>query len=96
MSPEQISALAGAILALVFEYLPWLKEWFEQQPANTKRYIMLGMMVGIVAVIFGYGCVVPVKEVWACDVYGAGEALIALLMAIVANQGLYRLLPKKS
>jgi len=95
MSPEQISAMAGAVLSLAFEYLPWVKDWFEKLSEIQKRYIMIGLMVGVVAVLFGYGCVLPLKQVWACDAYGAGEAIVALLSAIVANQGIH-LLVKRS
>ena len=94
MTPIEISALAGAILALIFEYFPKLSEWYAGLDPNSKRLIMIGLMVAVVAGVFGLGCINPLKQSWPCDANGVLDAFIALLSAIAANQAVHRILPK--
>jgi putative flippase GtrA len=93
MSPEQISAVAGVVLALVFEYFPVLSTWYEQKDEGTKRQVMLGAMVLVVAVAYGLSCA-NFLSLWVCTVDGAWQAVLALISAVVANQGTHMLIKK--
>ncbi len=39
MTVEQLGAIAGVILSLLFSYVPGLSDWFSALPATTKRLI---------------------------------------------------------
>jgi hypothetical protein len=93
MTAEELIAIAGAVLAVLFAYIPGFASWFNPLQAETKRLIMLGMLVVITAAVFGLSC----ANIWVsvtCDQKGAFGLVIALVTAIVANQGTFSILPK--
>lgn len=94
MTPEQLAAIAGVVLSLAFSYIPGLKDWFDRQEGNAKRLVMLGLMLGIVAVIFGLSCG-GLLSTFACTWLGAWDALYLLILAAIANQAAYSLTPRK-
>lgn len=90
---QQIIVIAGAILALVFEYAPKLREWYNAQSDGTQRQIMLGVLAVATGGLYGLSCTGYVNAV-SCE--GATdrivfEALGAFVMAAMANQGIHRL-----
>ena len=93
MTPEQIAAIAGVVLALVFEYVPGISTWYELKDEQTKRLFMLGAMVLVVAGAYGLSCA-SLLAVWVCTWSGAWDAVLALVSAIVANQGVHLLIKK--
>lgn len=93
MTVEQFTLLVGTVFAIVFAYVPGLASWYEPLEATKKRLIMLGMMVVVALVIFGLSC----ANIWAsitCDQRGVLSLLNTLILAIIANQGTYLILPK--
>ena len=96
MTPEQITAIAGAILSLAFSYIPGLKQWYDRKNPEAKRLLMLGLLVVTVAGVFGLACS-PWGD-WAkievtCDAVGFAELVWALVLAIMANQTAYLITP---
>jgi hypothetical protein len=94
MDANQISALAGSLLAILFEYIPGLSDWYEPKTAPIKRLIMLGSMVLVVAATYGLSCLGR-TAVFVCTSSGIWDAIYALVTAIVFNQGTH-MITKKS
>lgn len=89
ITPEQLAATAGIILALAIQYIPGLSTWFDTQGPTTKRGLMLAaLFVAAVGV-----------TVWQCRGDGACYAdnwetvLVAFVTALLANQSFARILP---
>ncbi len=93
MTPEQIAAIAGVVLSLAFSYVPGLKDWFDRLSGDYKRLVMLGLMFGVVAVIFGLSCA-GLLATFACTWLGAWDAFWLLILAAIGNQTAYSLTPR--
>lgn len=94
MTSEQLVVVVAAIFAVLFAYIPGLASWYEPLDATRKRLIMLGLMVVVVAAVFGLSCANILTNV-TCDKAGVMTLLNALIYAIIANQGTYMILPKE-
>lgn len=90
VTPEQFIALMAAILAILFEWLPSLKKWWDTLTPDRKRLYMIGMLVLLVGVTFGLSCA-GLTDAFTCTVMGAIDALILLMQAIAINQGVHLL-----
>ena len=93
MTTEELVAIVGAILAILFAYVPGFANWFNPLGAEIKRLIMAGLMVCVGAAIFGLSCANLLTRI-SCDFQGAWGLIIAILAGIVANQSLFAILPK--
>lgn len=95
---QQIIVIGGAILALLFEYAPRLRQWYEAQEEGTKKQVMLGALALGTAGIYGLSCTGYVNAVacrgsWDEVLF---EAAAALVMAAIANQGTHRITKRSS
>jgi ribose/xylose/arabinose/galactoside ABC-type transport system permease subunit len=90
-----ITGLLGVVMSIFFEYFPGLHTKYNAQPDNVQRLIMLGCLVAMVLVIFLLGCIGWVTGI-ICTVPGAQAIIWMLLTGIVANQGVFPLLPKSA
>lgn len=95
MTPEAISAIAGIILALGFEYIPYLHGWYNAQDDNKQRLLMLAALFVTVAGALGLSCI-HWLDVFTCDQPGLKEAIFSFVAALVTNQSTHRLLPRKT
>jgi hypothetical protein len=96
MTAETLALIAGAFLTLIFSYVPGLNVKFGALASETKRLIMLGLIVLVGAVSFllactGFGEGLGITLV--CTQGGLIELIKAIVFAAVANQGLYQLTP---
>jgi len=94
ISPEWIAGIAGAILPLIFSYIPGLKHLWEKLPGVYKRISMLVMLVIVTGAAYGVACVgwAPILGLEInCDREGALTLINALLLAIMANQSVYEI-----
>ena len=99
MSATELSLIAGATLSLLFSYVPGLKDWFAPlQPAH-KQLIMLGLLVLVAGAVYGLACA-GWGTAWGvavtCDQAGLQALVTSLLLAIVANQGVYSITPRRA
>lgn len=95
MTDTELSLLAGALLSLVFSYVPGLKEWFDAKDGTVKRLIMLAALVIVTALIFGASCAqlgLPFQV--TCDKEGAVGIVLIFLSALAANQTIFLVSPK--
>jgi len=87
MTPEQVSTVAGILLALSFDYVPGLKDWYDKQGVIPKRQLMLALLV-----LATLGALVnQCRGDGACYGLNAETALWALVAAVVANQATHSL-----
>lgn len=92
MDPTLISSIAGAILSLLFSYVPGLRDKFEQLSPDHKRLAMLGLLLLVVLGALGLSCINK-STAFTCDEAGLWQALEAFLAAAIANQTAYALSP---
>jgi hypothetical protein len=93
MSIETLSLAAGALLSLLFSYVPGVKGWFDAKDSTVKRLIMACALLLISVLIFAAGCAgvsIPGSTI-TCSVEGAWALVQIFLLALVANQGLYNI-----
>lgn len=95
MSVEKLSMLAGALLSLLFAYVPGLSGWFDKLDSVYKRLIMAASLLIVAFGVFGLSCA-GLLDLASCDKLGAFDVLNMVILAMVANQGAYQLLVKKS
>lgn len=93
MNPEPIIYVASAALALVFEYAPRLREWYERQAEGIKRRVMLAVIAVTVAATYGLSCGGYIDAVACGSAWDqvAFDALRVFVLAAAANQGVHRL-----
>ena len=89
MNLETFGILAGAALSLLFAFVPGFKGWYEKLPPDYKQLVMLGLIFVVVAGKFGLGCLGK-DQTFACNADGAYEALVAFILAIAMNAGVYK------
>lgn len=95
MTTEQIAVVAGIILSVAFEYLPRVREWYDNLDSTTKKLIMLGLGFVVVAGAYGLSCaqLFGVAD-FTCDAEGAQVAIQAFIKFVLANQTFYALILK--
>ena len=98
MTAEQLIAIAGAILSLAFSYIPGLKTRYEPLSDEMKRLVMLGLLVLVVAGVFGlacsrFGAYLGIAVI--CDEPGLVALVWSLVVAVMANQSTYLITPRR-
>lgn len=92
-----LAALAGAVLAVFFDWFPWVNAKFDQLEEQGKRIVMLVALFLITGAVFGLACVPssPVHMV-ECSEGGFWELAGMFLAALVTNQSGHSLLKPAS
>ncbi len=93
LSPETLSMIAGVCLTLMFSYIPGLAVWFQAQDATKKSLVMLALLVAVSAGAFGLACVGWIQGL-ACTPVELQRLVWCLLLAVIANQAVYKLSPQ--
>lgn len=95
MSAEELAGIAGAILSLLFSYVPGLSDLYGKLEPTEKRLVMAGLLVAVAASVFGLSCGHVLSSV-TCDQAGVWGLVKVLLAALVSNQGTYLVSPQKA
>lgn len=108
MTADLLSMLAGALLSLTFSYVPGLRQWFERLGAQPddggarKRLVMLILLAAVAGGSFALRCtslgalfLADLPQPLTCDSAGVAGLVKALLLALVANQGIYQISPRQ-
>ena len=100
MSQEFLVLIAGVVLSLLFSYFPGLNKRYGALSGDTKRLIMLGMLVVVAVGIYALDCG-GVLAKFAPDLAGMCstsdgwvQVVRAFVMAMIANQSAYAISPK--
>ena len=97
MSTTVLAAVAGALLSLLFEYVPGVAGWFENQAAITKRIVMSAALIVAAGVVYGMACAGLLGALnWnlSCDEAGLTQLLGILFAALASNQTFHALVKK--
>lgn len=94
-TPDFLAMIAGVILSLSFSYVPKLNTWYAAKATEIKQLIMLGLMLIATIAIFALGCgeIIPIKN-FVCDQPTAVYFIYTFILALVANQGTYKITPQ--
>ena len=96
MQAESLSLIAGTLISLFFSYIPGAKNWFENFDAQVKRLIMLSLIILSSAAVFGLSCLgwgTDLGITIACDQKGLMGLVQQVVLAIIANQGVFAISP---
>ncbi len=99
MSAEFLALVAGSVLSLLFSYIPGLNTGFAALGSEVKRLIMVGLLLGVAAAVYGLSCAgfgSAIGVEIACNQEGLVAVVTAFVLAVVANQSAYAITPKTS
>lgn len=99
MTPEQLSAIAGVVLSLIFSYVPAVSDWYAKLDGVQKRMLMLVLIVVVALSSFLLTCsklAIDLGLAITCDRAGVMGLVGAVISALIANQGTYLLSPQKN
>ena len=95
LTPESLTMLAGAVLSLLFSYVPGLSDWYGALEATYKRLIMAGLLLVTTGAVFGLACAGILSGI-ACDQPGLINVVWTFILAIVANQSVYSITKRET
>lgn len=97
MDYNTLILIAGAILSLLFSYIPGLNIWYAALQADTKRLIMAGVLLVTSAAIFGLVCAGLAGDfglTLTCDKQTIIGLIKTFVLALIANQTTYAITPQ--
>jgi multisubunit Na+/H+ antiporter MnhB subunit len=94
LTAATISAVAGIVLSLAFNYVPGLNQWFQAQTGTIKRLVMLASLILVTAGALALGCTAILPTNTACSTTTITDAITAFIAALVANQSAYTFQPQ--
>lgn len=99
MSADTINAIAGILLAMVFEYFPVLNEKFNALPDNQQRLVVIGACVLVALGSFGLACAGFLNKLdpnaqLTCDEAGVLALVKSFVSILIASQATYNVLLK--
>jgi hypothetical protein len=84
-----VMSLAGAVLALLFGYVPGLRQWYEALEPTRKALVMAGALLLASVLLYLAGCYTPWQVGVTCDETGFWTLTQMFIAALVANQATY-------
>ncbi len=96
MEMDITSAIAGAVISLVFSYAPKAKEWFAALETTQKRLFMLVALVIAALVQLALACSGLAADFGfsaTCDRSGFVALIRAFFAALVVNQATFLISP---
>jgi hypothetical protein len=94
MTPELITAIAGILLSLLFEFVPGFESWYGKFSKQQKRLFMVGALFLVVGGAFALSCL-GIFAYFVCSGAGAWTALQAFILALIANQTVHLVFKKE-
>lgn len=94
MTSEQLAAIAGIILSLAFSYVPGLSDKYATLNSIQKSLVMAALLLAVSIGVFAGSC----GGIWntvACTKQGALGLVYVFIAALIANQSVYMLSPRK-
>lgn len=93
LSPETLSMIAGVVLTLLFSYVPGIAGWYQTFTAEKKSLVMLGLLVIVSIGAFSLSCAGWIAGL-ACTTVDLQRLVGCLLLAVIANQSVYKISPQ--
>jgi hypothetical protein len=94
VSPEFLALAAGAVLSLLFSYIPGLNGWYAGKAPEVKRLAMAGLLLVIAVVLVVLGCYGIIQTGVVCSQAGIVQVVWSYLLALAANQSTYAITPQ--
>ena len=94
LTPESLALLAGAVLSLIFSYVPGLNSKFAGLQPEVKRSIMAGLLLVVAVVCYLLGCAGFITTGISCTQEGIVQLAMIYVLSIVANQGTFSITPQ--
>jgi hypothetical protein len=94
LTPAVLAAIAGAVLSLLFSYIPGLNTWYALKEEEIKKLIMALLLLILSASLFGLQCAGVLESGLSCDKQGVIQLVVIFLSAIVTNQSVYKITPQ--
>lgn len=94
LNSEFVVSAAGAVIALLFAYFPALNTWYAGQKTEIKSLIMIGLMFAVAFGVWGAGCAGWLDSGIACTAASIPDLIKLVILAVVANQGVYQIAPQ--
>lgn len=83
-------AAVGFVMALVFDWFPYVAQWFDGLEESQKKLINVGGVVVIAVGIFVGDCYGLFDTNLACTLKGALDLLIAIAIGVSTNYGAHK------
>jgi hypothetical protein len=94
LTSDSLSIIAGAVISLFFSYFPKLNSAYAGLDESYKKLIMLGALLLTVVGLYALGCVGFASiDGFLCDKTTAFQFLKMFLLAVIANQGVFKISP---
>jgi hypothetical protein len=87
ITPNLLVAIVAVILAVLFDWLPGLKTWYDKFTDGQKRGIMALLLLITTAAVLGISCAAWWPLGITCNAEGIRSAIYMLVLAIAINQG---------
>lgn len=92
VNPVFIIALVAGALALSFDYVPHLREWFDALNETQKRLLNAGLVLAAAVVLFVGDCAAIFDTNLACELKGGLDLLYMVFVALTVNHGVHSVL----
>jgi hypothetical protein len=96
---NELSAIAGSVLSLIFKYTPKFRVWYENKNGTVKRLIMIAALFVASLIILALACSGILANLnWAtltCDQAGVTHMITLFLYAAAGSQATFLLAPNK-
>lgn len=93
MDQNQLAAVAGILLSLVFSYIPGVHAWYVALESRSQSLVMLAALAVVTAGVYGLSCAGWSSAV-TCDSGGVKALVSTFVAALVANQATYVISPQ--
>ena len=99
MSTGSLALISGAVLSLLFSYIPGLNVKFAELGSEVKRLIMAVLLLIVAGSIYGLSCAgwgASFGIAVTCDQVGLMNLIQVFVLALIANQSAYAITPQVS
>lgn len=93
VTPILLGSVAGTVLSLLFSYVPGLNVKFAGLSPDSKRLVMLGVLLLTSLTLYGLRCGGIIDTGFACDRNGVIQLITIFFMALIGNQSVYAIVP---
>lgn len=95
LTPEWLAIAAGAVISLLFSYIPGLNVWYAGKSEQFKKLFMLGVLVVVTGVLIAAMCLNIITIQGAvCEKASLMTFLFSLALAVMSNQSVFGLSAK--
>ena len=91
VNPETLVMILAGLLAVLFDWFPGLRPWFDGLSRTRKRLVMTGLLSLVAGLIFAGSCKGLFETGVACTVESLPLLLQYILSAAAANQAVHLL-----